>query len=288
MADSVKLSGLVICRNNAATIARCLRSMAFCDEIVVVDGFSDDGTYEKAQALATTVEQHRFDHFGAQRARSHELARGEWLFFLDSDEEASEELGDEIKELLRSDITGLPAGFMVRRRFHYPPVWKVPGCYWQGSIRLFRRSAGRWDPEKLVHEGLEFSGRTGKLSGIIEHWPWDGLDDVITRSVSYSAMAARDLARRGKGAGAVTATGHALARFLRHYLRDGGWRRGTAGFFFSAALALEPFLKYARAWELKKIGAAEEEKPPEESPEKPPEEKQSEAAGDQPKDQPKS
>jgi len=270
MAEDVKLSGHVICQNNAATIERCLKSLSFCDEVVVIDGFSTDGTFEKAKELATTVEQRRFDGFGAQRARAWDLSRGEWIFWLDSDEEASAELGREIRGLLERDA-GLPDAFLVRRRFHYPPAWGVRGRYWQSSIRLFRRSAGRWDPAKTVHEALEIPGARGKLAGVIEHWPWTGLDDLIPRAGGYAARAAREHVERGGRGGAVRAVSHAFFRFLRHYLRDGGWRRGTAGFFFSAGLALEPFLKYARAWEIERLrerAGDKEQKKQEQGPER--------------------
>jgi len=260
MAEGVKLSGHVICQNSAGTIKRCLKSLSFCDEIVVVDGLSTDGTLGIAKRLATTVGQRKFDGFGAQRNRAWELSRGEWSFWLDSDAEATGELAREIRETLDSGAN-LPDAFLVRRRFHYPPAWGANAHYWQSAVRLFRKAAGRWDPAKDVHEAREIPGPRGKLEGVIEHWPWEGLDDIVARSVRYSSLAAREMVKtggRGGRGGAVRAVSHAFFRFLRHYFRDGGWRQGSAGFFFSAALALEPFLKYARAWELTRLREREE------------------------------
>lgn len=253
----IQLSGLVVCQNNIDTIERCLKSLAFCDEVVVVDGFSTDGTYEAAKRLAARVAQRKYDRIGAQRAYSLSLCRGEWVLCIDSDEMVTPELAAEIRKRLDGE-GDLPVAFGIRRKWHYPTSWGTSGYYYLRQVHLFRRDKGSWDADKIVGPTVRFEGKRGALKGIIEHWPWYDLEDMVLSRIRYAGLGPRELAAKGRRCGALTALLHGAWRFFRHYVIKGAFMRGSAGFFFSFAIALEPFLKYAGLWEINRQRAAEQ------------------------------
>lgn len=256
MGKTNRVSACVICQNNAGTIEHCLKSLGFCDEIVVVDGCSTDGTYETAARYATVIRQHAFDTTAAQRTRAYDLASGEWIFWLDTDEEVTAELAGEIRETLRPDAGNLPDGFRIRRRWHYPTSWGGSGDFTTRHVHLFRKSAARFGPVGSFHVTPQPTNpatwRTASLKGIIEHWPWRDINDILSRVQRYALTDAEVLAANGKRSGPMRMLAIGLWRFLRYYFIKGGFLHGAPGFYVAWALSSEALLKYARLWEIER------------------------------------
>src|SRR5262245_14253587 len=153
-----RLTALVTCFNEEAMIGDCLRSIAFADEIMVVDSFSKDRTLEMARPLATRILQHEYVNPAAQKNWAIPQAAHDWVLILDSDERATPELASEIKQILEHPAYD---GYWVRRRNFF---WGKEIRYgaWRSDkvLRLFRRDRGRYQ-DKQVHEEVELSTPAG-------------------------------------------------------------------------------------------------------------------------------
>ncbi len=250
-APTKPISGVVICLNEADRISRCLESLSFCDEIVVVDSGSMDGTREIARKYTQTVIEQDFLGYVKQKNFALERAKNDWVVFLDADEALSPELAASIRgALARND--GRVAGYALDRVTHYLGVWHDRGeWYPDWQLRVFRRSRGRWgglDP----HDRVELDGPVERLAGRLLHWNYRNLSDHIQTMDRFSARMARSLADSGVEFRLRDLLLRPLARFLKGYLLRQGFRRGIPGLVVSLAGAYYVFMKYAKLWELER------------------------------------
>ena len=225
-------------------VERCLRSLAFADEIVVVDANSRDGTDDIAHSLGARVISNAWPGFAEQRRVGLEHARGDWIFMCDSDEAATPELGTEMRDIV-SAAHELPDGFRVKRHNHYMGRWIRHGPWARDTqLRLFRSGAGRVS-EKSVHEGVIVDGETGLLNAVLLHYTHHTLSDSIARINRYTTLEARDRADRRR-ISVLDPLFPPIGVFLNYYLRQGCWRDGTPGFFLSATTAMYKCLLYVK------------------------------------------
>lgn len=255
-----RLSVTVIACNEAERLPRCLDSVCFADEIVVVvDARSRDATETIARARGARTTVHPYAGNVAQKNVALDLATGDWVLALDADEVVTPALAHELQAVLAAG----PAqdGFELSRLTHHLGRWIRHGDFfpdWQ--LRLFRRAHGRWqgvDPHGRVG-GIE---RIARLHGELEHWSYRDLADQIERIQEFSRVQARALHAAGRRARVVDLVLRPPARFLRAYVLRQGFRDGMPGLVIAVATAFHVFLKYAKLWELERItaaGAAEE------------------------------
>jgi hypothetical protein len=211
------LSVTVITKNEAAHIAAALATVAWADEIVVVD-------------------------CGA-------LAAHDWILSIDADERVTPALAEEIRALLRSE----PA----RRGYRIARVTEAFGRQVRGTdwypdwqLRLYDRRAGRWDETRRVHESVLVDGEPGRLAGELRHHAYRNLSHHLQTIDRYTSLAAEDLHARGRRASWFDLAVHPPLAFLRNYLLRGGIRLGSAGLVISAMNSWYVFLKYAKLWEM--------------------------------------
>ncbi len=243
-----KISACVITKNEEANIGRCLRSLSWCDEIVVVDSFSSDRTVEIAREHTDSVLQHEWSGYVAQKRWAWEQTSGDWLFWVDADEEVSAELRDEIQN--RLDAGSLPDGFDMPRRVHYLGRWIRHGNWYPDrKLRLFRRTAVRL-PERAIHERAEVDGRVEHLRHPLHHYTYDSVEDQIRTLVRYSALAAREKSAAGGQCRATDLMLRPAVAFLRGYLLKQGVLDGRRGLMIAVMNAVETALKYVRLREL--------------------------------------
>lgn len=192
---------LVLTWNEAGNIGRCLRSVAWSDDVVVFDSHSTDGTAAIAEALGARVVRHRFVDYGTQReaARTRVAFAHPWVFTLDADEECTPALAAEIRRAVR-DAPGDVAAFMMRRRDWFRGRWiRRSTLYPTWFVRLFRRERARWDG-RAVHERLIVDGRIARLRGHLVHRNFSkGVGDWWRRHRRYAALEAREAARELRG-----------------------------------------------------------------------------------------
>ncbi|HVV39819.1 MAG TPA: glycosyltransferase family 2 protein [Nitrobacter sp.] len=222
------LSLIVITKNEEEAIARCLKSVKFADEIIVVDSGSTDRTVEIARGCGAKVTSTAdWPGYGPQKARALALAQSDWVLSLDADEW----LEDEAAAAIRRAIAGpsSPAAFRMSRRSRFcGQIVRHSGWSPDYVVRLFRRGQARFSDD-LVHEGLIVDGRIARLAARIEHdsiTSWADAEDKIAR---YSEAAAQQMAARGVRGSALKATVRGWTAFLKAFVLRAGFLDGATG-----------------------------------------------------------
>ncbi len=248
MNPAASLSVVVITFNEERNIERCLRSVGWADEIIVVDAFSTDRTPELAAACGATVLRHEFDGDIVQRQRGFAVARGSWLLYIDADEEVSEELRDSI--LLTVRDPGSVDGYMLRRRVWAFGRWIEHGGWSPDfTLRLFRRDAVIPLPAE-VHGGFTVSGESGTLDGPLYHYTYASIRDYLAKMNDYTSLQISSKLKEshsGGHPGKIILS--PISHFLRRYFTTKGYRDGMPGFLLASLSAIYTLALYAKLWE---------------------------------------
>jgi glycosyltransferase involved in cell wall biosynthesis len=236
--------------NDERTLARCLASLAFAEEIlVVVDTKSVDQSEKIASELATRVVVHRYEGDLEQKRFATGLARMDWVLSVDADEVVSPELAASIWRALGR--SGAPAaGFEVNRVAWHLGCWVRHGDWhpdWK--LRLFERSRARWSGRN-PHGRAEVAGRVERLAGDLYHYSYRDLADQHERIGVHTTQAAEALYREGRRPRMRDLVLRPPASFLRSYVLERGFLDGVVGFVVAASVAYSVFLKYAKLREL--------------------------------------
>jgi glycosyltransferase involved in cell wall biosynthesis len=240
------ISAVVMVYNERATIERCLDALAFCDERIVLDDGSTDGTYEVVAARSDVrLYRHRHTTFAAQRELGKSFAIYPWLLTMDGDEFVTPALAERIQDVL---IGNPPVdGYFLKRRNPYPRT--LDGEYWSQHPRLTRTARTRWVATENPHSPLDLSGmRMGLLDGPhahLEHEPLASVPAMLRKSINRSATLASQERRRGHVSSSARLLASAAARFFKMYFSGGAWRFGVDGLIFAGATAFEAWVKYA-------------------------------------------
>jgi glycosyltransferase involved in cell wall biosynthesis len=246
-----RLSVIVITKNEAHQLARCLGSVAFADEIVVVDSGSSDGTSELARRLgARVIETTDWPGFGKQKQRALDAATGDWVLALDADEWLSAECAAAVRHavaLERHDDARAQGYELVRLSAFCGQWMRGGGWYPDPGLRLVKRERAHFTPD-LVHEHLEVQGRIERLEGLLLHDSIPSLESAIDKMNRYSTGRARDLVARGKRGGLASALGHGLWAFVRTYVVKRGFRDGRLGFVLALHNAETTYYRYLKMW----------------------------------------
>jgi glycosyltransferase involved in cell wall biosynthesis len=247
------MSATIIAQDEERSLPDCLASLAFCDEILVVDGGSKDRTRELAAKAGARVLERPFDDYARQHEFARTQARGEWVLSIDADERASPQIEAFLPET--------HAAFSLPFKNHFRGVWLRHGGFWPDRhVRLFRREACRYDPLRSVHEKLIVEGTVGRLDAPILHYTYDSLADCLQKMQRYGELAASTLHAQGVRAGPLQVALRPFWRFVRGYLFRGGFLDGGPGAAMAWARAFEAFCRYARLWELSRFSPAEEDR----------------------------
>lgn len=242
-----RLSVVVITLDEAERLRASLESVAWADEIVVVDAESTDKTVQIAREFTDRVFCRPWDGFVAQRRFAVEQARGDWLLVLDADEEVSPALRDEILAVLERG--GDPVAYRVPRRNLFWGRWvRHGGLYPDWQFRLVRRGHARY-AERAVHEALEVAGPVGRLRGALVHRSYRDVADFLARADRYATLAAEDAVRAGRRAGIHDLVLRPLGRFLGMYVVRLGFLDGWRGFLLATLYAYYVFIRAAKIWE---------------------------------------
>ena len=246
------LSVILIAKNEEASIARALRSVAFADEIVVVDSGSSDRTVEIARELGAKVTvTDDWPGFGPQKNRALDLATGDWVLSLDADEWLTAESAEEIRRAVGAGATGAAAFRLPRRSSFCGRFMRHSGWWPDYVVRLFRRGSARFSDD-AVHEHVIVDGNTGTLREPLMHETFVDLDDMLGKMNSYSTLAANRLRQDGKSAGLTKAVLRALWAFVRTYFLRAGFLDGREGFMLAVATAEGTYYRYAKLSLLRK------------------------------------
>jgi glycosyltransferase involved in cell wall biosynthesis len=248
MADKIPISIYVLTFNNRRTIERCLKSLHWADELVVVDSGSTDGTFEVCKRYTEKAYQVAWKGHRDQYQYAADLTTREWIMFVDADEEVPPELVEEIGGMLKDDAKGVD-GFFVYRRTYYLGKWiRYGGWYPDGEIRLYRREKGRW--EGGLHAKIVVDGKVSVLKNKDLHYTYRDISDQIQTIDRYSNIAAQDMAESGKKFCLLKLLFHPPFRFIKEYLFKSGFRDGLPGLIITVSTMFYVFIKYAKLWEI--------------------------------------
>jgi len=243
----VKLSAIVIAKNEEKRIGTCLDALGFADERIVVDNGSTDQTVDIAKKHKAFVISFRTTDFAKLRNIGAAKATCRWVLYVDADEVVTPKLTESIRKVVGSGITGGPDGFELHRVNYYL------GRRWPNSewiLRLFRKDAFRhWKGE--LHESAIVTGIVERLDGDVVHNTHRSLEEMVIKTNEWSKTEAalREASNHPPISWwrllRVTGTG-----FLNSYIHQGGWRAGMVGWIESIYQGFSMFITYAKLWEL--------------------------------------
>lgn len=238
------LSAIVLTHNEEKHIRDCLASVRdFADELLVLDDFSTDRTAAIAREMGARVEQRKLDNFPNQRNHAIELARGDWIFFIDADERATPEVGQEI----RSVVVGHPSsvGYWIpRRNIIFGKEIRHTGWSPDYQPRVMQKGFARFDPAREVHELVLWNGETGYLREPLIHYNYETLAQFRAKQEKYTRYEAQVWFAEGKRAHWRGVMGQPLREFFRRFVSLQGWRDGRHGFALSALMAYYAFVRW--------------------------------------------
>ena len=246
----MKISATIITFNEESHIKAACESVAWADEVVVVDSESTDRTRELAQACGARVITNPWPGFGAQKQFAVDQATHEWIFSLDADERVSDELKNSIASL--RSVKDLADGYQIARRTHYQGRWiRGGGWYPDRQLRLFRKSKGRWK-QRHIHESvtMEAGARVERLKGDLLHYTSENAAHHHRMiGERYAPLAALQMFEDGRRTSVFGVASAGPAAFIRSLILKGGLRDGFAGFTIASFAAHHAFLKHLMLWE---------------------------------------
>lgn len=239
------LSVIIIARNNEATLRRCLESVAWAGEIVVVDSGSTDRTVEIAREFTANVHQTPdFPGHGPQKNRALDRATGDWVFSLDSDEWVTPALRAELEAAMAAP--GDKAAFFMPRRSSFCGRFMRHSGWWPDYVtRLWRRGAARFS-EDHTHDRVIVDGKLGRLRQPVMHEAVSDLEQMLVKINMYSSSSAAMFHREGRRASLATALLHGGWAFVRTYILRAGFLDGREGFMLAVINAENSYYRYAK------------------------------------------
>jgi hypothetical protein len=281
----IPVSILIPIRNEAHNLPRALKSVAWADEVFVVDSGSTDGSQALAEAAGATVVQFNFNGVWPKKknwALEHLNFRNEWVFILDADEVLPSGIADELADLIAHDGRGC-AGYWINRRFMFMGVWLRHAYYPNWNLRFFRHRLGRYEQlvqgatesgDNEVHEHIIVEGQTGRLRAEMDHYAFPSIGTFVEKHNRYSNWEARLQVEGGITQSGPSRLQSGRVRFLRWlkgvthhlpfrpalrflyvYVWQGGFLDGTAGYYFARLHGFYEFMSVAKARELREAAA---------------------------------
>lgn len=246
----MKVSVAIITRDVAVDLDRCLASLDFADEIVVLDQGSTDDTAVVCARRGAVLHQGPWRGFGPTKQAVTALCRNDWVLSVDSDEEVTPELAAAIVALPDQPDT---AAFAMNRLSRFLGRW-IRHCGWHPEyvVRLFDRRRAGFD-DKPVHESVQMPGEAGRLDGLLHHYTYETMEQYITKLNRYTTLAAAEAHAAGRRASPGTAVVRSQATFWRMWLLQGGFLDGGAGTVLCAASAFSVLSKYTKLWRLGRL-----------------------------------
>jgi glycosyltransferase involved in cell wall biosynthesis len=247
----MKITATIITHNEESNIRAACESVAWADEILVVDSESTDATREIAAGTGARVLVNPWAGFAAQKQFAIDHATHDWIFSLDADERVSDQLREAISTLIASGTN--VDGYRIARRTFYQDRWiRGGGWYPDWQLRLFRKSRGHWK-QRHIHESVEMNNgaRVATLHGDLLHYTVrDAADHHRMIGERYAPLAARQMFEEGRRTNGLNVATAGPAAFIRSLILKGGFRDGLAGITIANFAAHHAFLKHLMLWEM--------------------------------------
>lgn len=248
------ITGVVLTFNGTRLLEQCLSSLAFCDEILVVDSGSTDSSLDIAAGHKARLAFHVWKGFDVQFRYAQTLVETRWFFILDQDELCPPSLGNLIREAITgadgyadTPQTAAVAFSVGRKSWYFDRFMKHGGWYPDHILRVFRTGFVEFYQDAHIHyRPLGKSEHVGGPNAEIIHYPYTGFAHQLTKLNSYAEQGAEALRSQGKKGGILRGIGHGFARFFRIYVQKRGFLDGKAGFLAACHGSFYAFLKYVR------------------------------------------
>ncbi|KFC18716.1 glycosyltransferase family 2 protein [Chryseobacterium sp. FH1] len=239
-----KISGLIITFNEEKNIREVLECFDFCDEIIIVDSFSTDKTLEIANEFPNVkILQNKFEDFTKQRNLALDMAKNDWVLFLDGDERITPQLREEIiAELYKTDKKD--AYYFYRKFFFEGNPINYSGTQTDKNFRLFRKSKASYIAEKKVHETLEVNGEIGELKNKLLHYSVANKDSYRKKMIHYGTLKGMELAQKGKKYSIMAQYSKTGFRFFKGYILRLGFLDGKFGYILNKLQAISVWETY--------------------------------------------
>lgn len=244
------VTALVTTLNEERNIRDCLASIAWADEILLVDSGSTDETLKIAEQFKPRVLEHEYVNAAAQKNWAVPQAKHDWVLIVDADERVSPELRLEIERILLQGPQH-PGYYIKRENYFFGR--KVRYCGWQRDyvLRLFDRRKGKYE-DKWVHADVTLDGEPGRIEQVLTHYTYRDWDEYFERFKRYTTWAAKDLFEAGKKAGFFNLFLRPMFRFYKQYIWHAGFLDGRTGLILCMLSAFSVFTKYAKLYEMHK------------------------------------
>ncbi len=243
----MEISAVLITLNEEQNLPRVLEKLRWCEEVVIVDSGSTDGTLDIAHRFGARVVHRDFDGFASQKNFADQQAAHDWILSLDADEVLSDDLDASLRRI-KSKGVDCDAYRFPRKAFYLGKWIHHSGWYPDKKVRLYDRCKARW--AGLVHESVQVDGKIGEVDGDLLHYTCPSLSDHIRTTDRYTTLAARKFRDEGRS----PHISHFLLSppwaFVRSYFLKLGFLDGVHGLIIASMAAFYVFAKYAKAWKL--------------------------------------
>ena len=251
MSKITKISSIIIAKNEAHNIKRCIESQLECidDIVVLVDITSTDGTYEIVSSYEKVVcEKVEWHGYSKTKQLAVEKTQNDWILWIDADEEVTAELSYELNGLKNSEPDS--SALQVARRAYFLGKWiKHSGWYPSYVVRLFNKQKAGFNDNK-VHEGLDVNGKIGRLKNDLNHYTDPNIKHYFDKFNRYTTLAADELNFEGKRASLKDLLIRPIFLFVKMYILRKGFLDGVHGFILAVFSSTYVFTKYSKLWEL--------------------------------------
>ncbi|MEK6715462.1 MAG: glycosyltransferase family 2 protein [Candidatus Omnitrophota bacterium] len=248
---SVKLSAVILTKNEEDKISRCIASVKWADEVLVIDDESTDKTREIAENLGARVVVRPLNgDFAGQRNFGFQQAQGDWVLQMDADEMAAGKLKNEIEKSLTDNCPY--SAFIIKRKEFFLGHFMQYGGWYIDELKLFRRGACKY--AHSVHERPQVIGSIGRIDADIEHYPFNSIFQYIERQNRYTSLEAEALFKE-KGIVKIKEIKYnlwikPLKLFFKLYFKKKGYKDGFYGLVYAILNSFRHFLRWAKYWEI--------------------------------------
>ncbi|MFA5336855.1 MAG: glycosyltransferase family 2 protein [Candidatus Omnitrophota bacterium] len=239
-----KISVFIVVYNEEKKIERCLKSVSWADEIIIVDSYSRDKTVEICKKYTDKIYQRPFTDFAEMKNYAISQASGEWLLGVDADEEITEALREKIKLIINKNIHDV-SGFYIKRKSYIFGKWfRFCGTQDDFQLRLFKKATAYYF--QPIHERVALTGKKAYIRECLLHYTYKNITEYMQRLNKYTSMEAEFLKSKGRKPSRSIFLLKPFMRFLELYIIKQGFRDGMEGFLFGALSGFYDFVKYAK------------------------------------------
>ncbi|MCD4819155.1 MAG: glycosyltransferase family 2 protein [Candidatus Cloacimonetes bacterium] len=244
-----KLSITIITKNEEKNIERCLESVKWADEIIVVDSGSIDNTLKICEEHDCKIIKSKWLGFSLTKRKAVSYAKNNWILSIDADEEITTELKDKIGKILEKPKYN---AYSIKRISYYLGN-KIKHCGWNRDfpLRLFDKNFGNFN-DKIVHESIVVDGKKGRIYQPMLHFTYPTIESHIKKMDQYSTLGAQTLFEKNRNSTILEAILRGFFKFIKMYFIQLGFLDGANGFVLCENSAIGVYLKYLKLWKLRK------------------------------------